>query len=246
VDGEQAAVASRPMAVVDGVVMPISQEAVDVARGGRWYPLDQRFKRVFYRALWKYAGVKSDRVRQDIEKLLRHRTGLGLDGRQVRGAYGYEKGIFTASGQFAPVCQQDEDLDLALMSVDPKERKDAERRPDGFGVDEWGSISAEALKACRRKVETVDIGLEATWVHAQLFEWPDFRRAPSKAAIKTWLALHRPGNESLLRDFLKVVWAKRMSPGDKAPKATAFREDDVAVERDEERAAELRLKKLVE
>ena len=100
----------------------------------------------------------------------------------------------------------------------------------GFTASEWSELESEALEVSHGKPESASTVKEFSWIRAKLYEHPDFKKAPSQGAIKTWLAISRPGNEQLLRDFVKLDWNKRLSPGERTGRVRDPLEKDPAVD----------------
>lgn len=236
VDEPKPAVCARRLAVVmdgadadficmeNGVALPITHGSWKGARRHRWYePLDRAFNMVFYAAL-KAVGVEMYKVgNHDMAVLARYRRALALSPTQLRGAYGLEKGVFGHNGRFL-----DADWDRQLLKA-RKETPDKRRHPGPFGDDPnvWDQIEADAVAVSQHKRDQVNIDVEFRWIRSHLAEWPDFRNAPSRGAIKDWLEINRPGNIALKRDFLKLAWARRLVPGDRKPKAQPVFEEDM-------------------
>lgn len=213
--------------VDNGTVLPITYGSWKGARQHRWYePPDQIFNAVFYAAL-KEVGVRRLEGNRDLAVLARHHLALGLSPAQVRGAYGLEKGVFGHNGRFLPSVASDSDWDRELLEA-RKKGGDRRRYPGPLGDDPevWKRIEADASIVCRHKRDQANIDTEFRWIRSHLAEWPDFRKAPSRGAIKDWLEINRPGNEALKRDFLKLAWTRRLVPGDRKPKAKPVFEED--------------------
>lgn len=215
--------------------LPVSSRSLDLSRRCKWPAISRSFNSVFYRALAD-VGVAQDRAHRDIVLLSSLRSGLGLTEREVRGAYGIEHGVFGADGLFVrrgfvgsgdgSDYVEGPDYNAMLLAAG----QDDERVTTGpFTADQWPAIEIEALAACSGKKDQVDIAEEYRWIRANLYEWPKFGKAPSRGAIKEWLAISRPGNEAWMRDFLDTQRVKRLSPGDGGAKkraAKAFAEDE--------------------
>lgn len=211
--------------MTNGATLPITYASWKGARQHEWYkPLDRAFNMVFYAAL-KAAGVEMYGVgNHDMAVLARYRRALALSKEQLRGAYGLEKGVFGHNGRFL-----DADWDQQLLKA-RKKTPDKQRHPGPFGDDPdvWNQIEADAVEASKHKRDQVNIDTEFRWIRSHLGEWPDFSKAPSRGAVKDWLEINRPGNDTLKRDFLKLAWQRRLTPGDRgATKPAAFEEDVV-------------------
>lgn len=233
------AMAAMAVSADGGVVLPVSVGSIEFAKSSEWsdYVLGRTFNAVFYAAL-KSVGVGQDQVNLDIRALMAHRLAFGMTAMQVRMAYGVEKGIVGRNYRFKPSVVDGSDWEARLT-------EDRERKGDhpGKGVGcrfdgrEWDRIETDALAACVGLPDQVDIAVEFRWIRCNLHQSPYFKDAPSRGAIMDWLTCMKPGGvDPLLRDFTNLAWSKRLSPGEKKPKASAFSEDrsaSVEVERDE-------------
>jgi len=222
--------------MVDGELMPISRDSLDVALRFVWYAVSREFNRLFYDAL-KARGFDSTRVHAEICLLSKHRHSLGLSERQVRGAIGVEHGIFGRHGRW---------LRAGLPGDDPTSSVEAGLLDCGSGhpetvaskriklrvlsATEFPLILEDAVESCTGKPDQVDFQTEMKWILSRVREWPDFTTAPSQIAIKTWLLLNDPaGVDPLMRDLLKMTWSKRMAPGDaKGGSSAVFAADRVS------------------
>jgi hypothetical protein len=220
-------VMEAPVHMSDGTVLPITYRSLLGARQHEWYrPIDAVFNAVFYAAL-RSVGVMDKEVHVAIALLLHHQDALGLSPSQVRGAYGLEKHVFGCDGRFLRD-RSTSDWDRELLES-RKKRGDGRRHVGPFGDDPdvWGHIERDASIACRHKPDQANIDVEFRWIRSTLGEWPDFRKAPSRGAVKDWLEINRPGNEVLKRDFLKLAWQRRLTPGDRKARSSVFEEDAV-------------------
>lgn len=209
----------------DGTELPITYGSLSEALRHKWYsPIDSTFNAIFYAAL-KSVGVLLVEARADIGLLSHHRRALGLSASQLRGAYGLEKGVFTSAARFL-----DSRWERDLLEARIKQGNGGRHRgPFAGNLEVWNQIERDGSLACRGKLDQVNIDVEFRWIRANLAEWPDFGKAPSSGAIKDWLEINRPGNESLKRDFLKLAWTRRLAPGDRrsASRKSVFKEDAV-------------------
>ena len=93
-----------------------------------------------------------------------------------------------------------------------------------------GTVDTGTLREATRAVEGqlpghAPIREEIEWVASNLHrDDPDVAKAPSLAAINM-LADVRADN-ALRRDFWNLNWSKRLSPGDRKPRRTAFEDED--------------------
>lgn len=226
-----------PAVVEDG--LPVSRAALEFARSDHWslFTPGANFTRSFYDAVCTV--VPRGQVLADVRVLLRSRRRLKLSEVQARVAYAFEKGVFTPDGGFK-------------ASTVEKAKWGAVRRGLGnggslaqvpvFGVEEWDEAQYRAIQASKGLPDRVSSEAESTWVMANLFEEPDFLKAPSRCAVKTWLAISRPGHEKLQADYTKMWWTKRLTPGDRTRK-TPFDDDEVdeaAIESAEHEAERIR------
>ncbi len=223
-------VMEAPVHMSDGTILPITYGSLFEARQHEWYkPIDGVFNAVFYSAL-RAIGVAMQEANVAISLLARHKGALGLSPSQLRGAYGLEKGVFGRHGRFLRDTSKS-DWDQELLES-RKKHGDGRRHVGPFGDDPdvWGQIERDASITCRHKPDQANIDVEFRWIRSTLGEWPDFRKAPSRGAIKDWLEINRPGNEVLKRDFLKLAWQRRLAPGDRRVKSSAVFEEDAVEE----------------
>ena len=219
--------AAKYAVAADGTVLPVSVGSIEFARSKEWeqYGVDGVFNAIYYAAL-SNAGVGEKEANVDIELLTAHRLAFRMTRIQVRVAYGVEKGIIGRHGRFNPSKLDGSDWELKLLEAKArKASKPAEARV--FDASEWDRLETDALAACAGLPDQVDIAVEFRWIRCNLHQAPYFKGAPSQGAIKDWLTVMKPGNESLLRDFTNLAWNKRLSPGDKKAKPAAFKEDAV-------------------
>lgn len=212
----------------NGAELPITYGSWRGACLHQWYEPDRVFNRIFYAAL-KAVGVENAVGNHDLSVLARYRQALALSPAQVRGAYGLEKGVFDNTGRFRAGVESDSDWDREILEARKKSGdKQCLPGPLGDDPDDWRRIEADASAACLHKPDMADIDTEFRWIRSHLAEWPDFKGAPSRGAIKDWCEINRPGNEALKRDFLKLAWTRRLTPGDRRPtKPSVFEEDAV-------------------
>jgi len=199
--------------------LPIKEESVRRAKDCQWPSLTKRFNRVYYRGLASM-GVAAGDTHKALQLLGGHRRCLKLSPSQVRGAWGIEKGVFERGGGFRQVVMDGMEVDVVLMN--DLEGSGLSNR--AFHADEWNEVEAEALEFCSGMVDQIDIETEFRWIRANLGEWPDFGKAPSRGAIKDWLVINKPGNEALVRDFVNLAWSKRLA-ADRKGSTSVFRED---------------------
>lgn len=111
-----------------------------------------------------------------------------------------------------------------------------EGRCDSGGLHPWSGISGQDRRfvdSCRRGLliglrGSAGIDEEVRWVAANLnLEEALVESAPSKAAIN--MVLDARMDSGIRARFWSLYLAKRMSPGDKKVKSTAFREDSAAL-----------------
>ena len=88
-----------------------------------------------------------------------------------------------------------------------------------FTDEDFPLVEADAVESGAGKPDRVDIQSEIEWVAANLAEWPDFTKAPSKSAVKWWLAVTK--DAALARAFWMEWASKRLAPGDAAGRRKA-------------------------
>lgn len=203
-----------------GVRMAVRERWLSVARQNRFYHVSKPFKRVYYRALAARKVVFTD-AHEALKMISRHKTHLRLNVNQVWGIYGLECGVFDVTGRFMP-----EFGDLASSGR-------------GVAVGDWPLIREEAIQVAAGLPDRADVKEEFRWIDSRMFEWPDFTTAPSRTAVKQWLALNDPVNPdpALYREFFKVSMSKRLTPGDASGKlkAATFEEDEDGTDETAER-----------
>jgi hypothetical protein len=222
--------------VVNGLVMPITRRTWLTIKERRdnvqWYPGSPTFQRVYY-SLLRLKGITDRASNEDLNVLLRCRENLGLTRDQVRAAYGLEKRVMDAKGRFVKAPFNTPDFEVMLLTSNKAlTGGDDEWKPPPptFASTDWGTIEAAAIAAAAKiEVAQADIADEFRWIRQSLYEIPKFEEAPSKGAIKDWLTVSRPGNDALLRDFVTTAWSKRLAPGERKPRPSAFEEDKTAV-----------------
>lgn len=239
-----ASVCSAMAIAMDGTVLPVSVDSIEFARSSEWdgYVVGTTFNAVFYAAL-KEVGVSRDQVQSDVTLLCDYRIAFGLTAIQARMAYGVEKGVIGRNYRFKPSAVDGSEWEVKLME-DRSRRGDLPGKGIGcrFDEKEWDRIETNALAACLGLPDQVDIAVEFRWIRCNLHQSPYFKDAPSQGAIKDWLTCMKPGNEALLRDFTNLAWNKRLSPGDKKVKPSAFVEDrSSSASEDRDEALERRL-----
>ena len=207
---------SEPFACTCGVELPLNQKALDAGRLYTRYSVNRPFNRVFYQLLLGI-GVGSAQIHDEIKLISVHRKHLQLSRIQVRIAYGIFRHVCSLKTGLLTKRKVEgvaRDADgLALNCGDGESPAVA-----GFTKDDWPVLEAEALTVSVELPESASVAKEFTWIRSKLYQWPDFAKAPSQGAIGTWLAVMRPGNESLLRTFVTLDWNKRLSPGERVGK----------------------------
>ena len=74
---------------------------------------------------------------------------------------------------------------------------------------------------------------EISWVASNLHRHdPDVAKAPSLSAINMFTDLR--ADPAMRRDFWNIVWSKRLSPGDRRPRKSAFEGDGMSEELEKE------------
>lgn len=193
----------------DGTVLPLKRSSLEVCRtSALWRPHSegQAFKRVLYDAL-KKVGYGGGAVCKDMEVLLRRAREFGLSRHEARLLYGFERGVIGKSGRFLKVADVDfgARLDERLVFDGRRERKLGRR----FDADDWSMIEDEALACCRDLPDQADRESELIWVGTRSREWPEFKSAPSRMAVKFWLAMNDPGRaDTFERDFFRSLYFK--------------------------------------
>lgn len=205
-----------------GTELPITMKWFEIGRCFDFYTPTRGFKTLFHRALMSL-GLDHQKAIDDLKLLSKHKRHLKLRKPQVWGLYGLQHGVFDANGRFKPEFGE---LGTSGMPV---------------SSGDWPLIIAEANRACGPLPETACIQDEYRWIVSRLYEWPDFTTAPSRTAVKYWLALSDPINRdpSLLREFMRVSLSKRLSPGDPSAKSMSSFEEDADVPDTEAERAEL-------
>jgi hypothetical protein len=95
----------------------------------------------------------------------------------------------------------------------------------GNGTQETDRLLAAAKAVESRLAGIANIREEIEWVASNLHrDDPDVAKAPSIAAINM-LADVRTDN-ALRRDFWNLIWSKRLSPGERKPRQTAFDDEE--------------------
>ena len=213
---------------LDGTVLPVSVGSIEFAKSSEWpkYVRGLTFNAIFYSAL-KAAGVGQDEANLDIRILSDYRLPFGMTKIQVRVAYGVEKGVIGRHYRFNPSKLDGTDWEVRLMESKAKEGNRVGRGAHVFDNLEWDRLETDALAACAGLPDQVDIAVEFRWIRCNLHQAPYFKGAPSQGAVKDWLTCMKPGNEALLRDFTNLAWSRRLSPGDRKMKKSAFAEDTV-------------------
>jgi hypothetical protein len=169
-------------------------------------------------------------VRADMVLLLRRAKEFGLSRHEARLLYGFERGVIGRSGRFLKVADVDfaTRLDERLVFDGRRERKLGRR----FDADDWGMIEDEALACCRKLPDQADRELELAWVGTRSREWPEFKTAPSRMAVKFWLAMNDPGRaDTFERDFFRSLYFKAPARPASAPPQSS---EDEAVAVDSE------------
>lgn len=218
---------------VGGEVMPIRKSTLAAALRYSWFEVNREFNGVFYRALDK-AGVSWEETRSAIALMGRHAEELGLSDRQVRGAWGIEKGVFNKAGDWKYEVFGVGNR-AAVKAMVMKAGGGVKQRAVGsteagwyggvFRASEFRFLIDDAVKLSKGKPDRVGIEEEIEWVAANLLEWPDFGTAPSRSAVKWWLAVMM--DKSVARDFWSSWLSKRLAPGDvrgRRVRASALRE----------------------
>jgi hypothetical protein len=221
--------------VVNGLEMPITRRTWQAIKEHRdtveWFPRSPTFKRVFY-SLLRLKGVTEKAVNADVNVLSRCRKDLGLTRNQVWSAYACEKKVMNVQGRFLKAPFNTPEFEVMLLTSNKALAGGDEEwtpPPPTFASTDWGTIEAAALAAAAKvEVAQADIADEFRWIRQSLYEIPKFEEAPSKGAIKDWLTVSRPGNDALLRDFVTTAWSKRLAPGERKPRPSAFEEDKTA------------------
>jgi len=200
----------------DDYDLPVSEDSLRVGRSHTWYPVTKDFNKVFYACL-KVVGITSIEAQSAIASLGRFKGRPILSAPQVRGAYGYEKGVFTDRGRFdGHVLERVRSdisvlVDAGLVAADGG--AGSSRMLAGGVIDDalWGQMYVDAISKSEHLPDQAVIDREFGWVFANLMRWPTFDTAPSKGAVNSWLIMHMPGNGSLLNDFVKTQWTRRLS-----------------------------------
>lgn len=199
-----------------GVELPLNAEALAAGRMFSRYSVNRPFNRVFYQLLLGI-GIHCDEARKDIYLLSAHKKHMKLAPIQVRIAYGVYRGVCSAkTGLLSKRRIENVPVDDSGVALDLQVGDS--RLLAGFTKEDWPILEAEALTVALELPEAATTSKEFSWIRAKLYQWPEFKDAPSQGAIGTWLAISRPGNESLLRDFVKLDWSKRLSPGERVGK----------------------------
>lgn len=202
----------------DSVVLdlPVSEDSLRIARSHTWYPVTKDFNKVFYACL-KVVGITSSEAHSAIADLSRFKGRPILSAPQVRGAYGYEKGVFTDKGRFdrGVLKRVRSDIsvlvDAGLVAADGGSGSSRMLAGGVIDTELWGQMYADAISKSEHLPDQAVIDREFGWVFANLMRWPTFDTAPSKGAVNSWLIMHMPGNGSLLNDFVKTQWTRRLS-----------------------------------
>ena len=123
-------------------------------------------------------------------------------------------------------------------------RQKYQRGTSGRTLEEMERIHVAASIARARLPMEANAVREVSWLCAHRHDpWPEFEKAPSQCAVGMWLTLETQSANGLARDFLKIVWNKRLPRGDWAvtqePVADQLR--DQQSDEEAERAAQERL-----
>lgn len=212
----------------DGTTLPLSIGALKVGLGNNWRAITRMdkadFTNEYYLALGVVGCGKSD-VNADLKVLLRYCKKKGELGNatktEIRGAYGYDNGIFDSTGKWKPEVIKGREAEIARLESRPS-------KGSPINLDNWDDVYKDAIKKQTGLLDVANIDLEFAWISANDMEWPDFSCAPSRNAIKNWLAINMPGNGSLRNDFIKLQWSKRLSPGKKTPTPVLGADEEIA------------------
>ncbi len=224
---------SGDSADIEALDLPVSDESLRIARSHTWYPVTKDFNKVFYACL-KLVGVSSVEAGDAIADLGRFKGKPVLTAAQVRGAYGLEKGVFTEDGRFDDAILKRVRADISVLVeaglVVPEGGAGSSRTMSDGVIDSalWGQMYADAISNSEHLPAQELIDDEFGWVYANLMRWPKFETAPSKGAVNSWLIMHQPGNGSMLNDFVKMQWTRRLSsrPPKDAPRVPSLSVDD--------------------
>ncbi|MEK6676240.1 MAG: hypothetical protein AABZ47_11385 [Planctomycetota bacterium] len=115
------------------------------------------------------------------------------------------------------------------------------RRIHAQFTDRFGGRDAADGDSLREEIRKVEgqlpahahISDEISWVASNLHRPdPDVAKAPSLSAINMFTDLR--ADQAMRRDFWNIVWSKRLSPGDRRPRKSAFEGDDLSDEEEKE------------
>jgi hypothetical protein len=206
----------------DGVKMPVSQETAQLAKScSQLLPITKRFQRVYY-ACAACLGRDHRWVTETIRALNKQSRVHGMSNEQVRYAVGIQIGIFTGTGRFKKAVLERANK---LIESELLDQVDDLHKSNSLSEVNWPTLEREAFAAARTLPSQAPIDEEMRWLRENLEEEPNFGEAPSRGAVKEWLVMHRAGNEQLKRDFLKLVWDRRMAKGDGQRKTNVFAAD---------------------
>ena len=217
----------------DGKQLPVHGSSVRfVKEFGSWshYKAGTAFNSLFWRAL-RSVGWSDAEHKAPFGMWLRYAKEFGLSSFWARLVWARERGVLGDGGWLflRPPERGGVIAETRGSGTDSPKRK----RRRVFVQEDWDMIMGDALSVVDQLPDEAEVLDELRWVVLRLREWPEFKRAPSRFAVKLWLAANDPGGaESFERELLRLTLRHRLDEdGRKTEKQEGNEEDREATQR---------------